>query len=145
MSLVVDKVENPGAEKNSSARVIGELLCDTLKERPDFYLFSPDETTSNRLEAVFESESRAWALPKKDFDLPESAEGRIIELLSENTLFACMMGHILSGEPAMMTSYEAFFQIIASQLVQQLKFLKQASEVSWRPSYPAINLLSTST
>lgn len=145
MSLVVEKVENPGAEKNSSARVIGEMLRETLAERPDFYLFSPDETTSNRLDAVYESESRAWALPKKDFDLPESAEGRIVELLSENTLFACMMGHILSGEPAMMTSYEAFFQIISSQLVQQLKFLKQASEVSWRPKYPAINLLSTST
>lgn len=142
---IVERVENPGQEKFSPAEAIGSALAETLAERKDFYLFSPDETTSNRLEAVYNNSSRAWNLPKKDFDLPESADGHIIELLSENTLFACMVGHVLTGEPAMMTSYEAFFQIISSQLVQQLKFLKQASEVSWRPECPAINLLSTST
>ena len=141
----VERVAQPGFESGSSARVIGELLGRTLREREDFYLFSPDETTSNRLDAVFQDSARAWALPQKDFDLPESADGRIVELLSENALFSCMMGHVLSGGPAMMTSYEAFFQIISSQLVQQMKFMKQASEVSWRPSYPAVNLLSTST
>ena len=145
MSLRVGKIENPGVEKGSPAEAIGEALRETLATRDDFYLFSPDETTSNRLDAVFKNASRAWNLPTKDFDLPESADGHVVELLSENTLFACMVGHILSGEPAMMTSYEAFFPIITSQLVQQLKFLKQSSEVSWRPKYPAINLLSTST
>ena len=56
-----------------------------------------------------------------------------------------MIGHLLSNEPAMMTSYEAFFTIILAQIIQHLKFLEQSEEVSWRPQYPSVNLLSTST
>lgn len=132
-------------ETSNSAQKIGELLKNTLREDPHFYLFSPDETTSNKLDAVFESSQRAWVLPKETWDLPESEAGRVVELLSENTLFAVMVGHLLSGHQAMMTSYESFFPIITSQLLQHLKFLKQSEETTWRPQYPAVNLLSTST
>lgn len=129
----------------SPAKRIGKILARYMKKHPDFYLFSPDETTSNKLDAVYESSARAWNLPQKDFDLPEAGNGQIVELLSENTLFACMVGHLISGSPAMMTSYEAFFPIISAQILQHLKFLQQSSEVKWRPDYPAANLLSTST
>lgn len=84
-------------------------------------------------------------MPKEDWDMPESASGRIVELLSENTLFAAMLGHILNCENAFMTSYEAFFPIITSQIIQHCKFLSQAKPVTFRPYYPAVNLLSTST
>lgn len=142
---MIDVVDHPGSEKFSPARSIGAIMADYMSKHDDFYLFSPDETTSNKLDAVFEVSARAWDLPRQDFDLPESFDGQIIELLSENTLFACMVGHLIAGGTAMMTSYEAFFAIITAQVLQHLKFLDQSSGVKWRPSYPAANLLSTST
>ena len=129
----------------SPAEKIGHLLAQELIQNPHFYFFSPDETTSNKFTEVFDVESRAWNLPAEAWDLPESPSGRIIEMLSENVLFSVMTGHLLNGEPAMMGSYEAFFPIITSQLLQHIKFICQAKQVSWRPEYPALNLLSTST
>ena len=141
-----DEVKNPGAEVFSPAKKLGQMLKYTMEHDTDFYLFSPDETTSNKLDAVYDVTSRAWVLPKKTWDMPESASGRIVELLSENTLFSTLTGHILgSNAQGMMTSYESFFEIVASQLIQYLKFLQQASEVSWRGPIPALNMLSTST
>lgn len=142
---MIDAVENPGQESFSPARSLGAVMAEYMSKHEDFYLFSPDETTSNKLDAVFEVSARAWDLPRQDFDLPESVDGHIVELLSENTLFACMVGHLIAGGTAMMTSYEAFFTIITSQVLQHLKFLDQSSQVKWRPNYPAANLLSTST
>lgn len=142
---MISTVPHPGAESFSSAVRFGELLRAELATNPHFYFFSPDETTSNKLDAVFTAESRAWNLPQYPWDLPESANGRIIELLSENVLFSVMTGHLLNGEPAVMASYEAFFNVITSQIVQHVKFLQQSASVAWRPDYPAANLLSTST
>ena len=129
----------------SPAKKIGELLTKEFKKNPHFYFFSPDETTSNKFDQIFEVEKRAWALPTKTWDLPESPDGRIVEMLSENVLFSVMTGHLTNGEPAMMGSYEAFFPIITAQLLQQMKFIKQSKEVEWRAPMPAVNLLSTST
>ena len=142
---MIDRVENPGSEYYSPARKIGELLKEELKNDPYFYFFSPDETTSNKLDAVFEVVKRAWGLPKKKYDLPESPNGRIVEMLSENVLFSVMTGHLMNGEQAMLGSYEAFLLIITAQLLQQIKFIKQSKEVKWREPMPAVNLLSTST
>ena len=148
-----DLIENPGAEQFSSAKRLGYLLALEMKRDPHLYLFSPDETTSNKLDETYEVSKRLWDLPEEIWDLPEARNGRIVELLSENTLFAMMVGHVLANkEQAFMTSYEAFFQIISSQIVQHLKFLKQVEEAEWRKdedgnpeTFPAINLLSTST
>lgn len=139
------EIKEPGKDHYSSAEKLGEMLRETFKKDPHFYLFSPDETTSNKLEKSYEVTSRAWALPIKSWDMPEAKDGRIVELLSENTLFAAMVGHVLEGEQAMMTSYEAFFSIITSQILQYIKFLKQSETIPWRNPVPAINLLSTST
>lgn len=142
---MIDRVENPGLESYSSALRVGELLKKQLKKDPHFYFFSPDETTSNKFDAVFDMEKRAWGLPVKDWDLPESPNGRIVEMLSENVLFSVMTGHLANGEQAMLGSYEAFLPVITSQLLQQIKFIKQSREVAWREPMPAVNLLSTST
>lgn len=143
---MIDMVEYPGAESFSSARKIGELLARQLREDPSFYFFSPDETTSNKFDAVFDVERRAWGeLVRKGWDLPESPDGRIVEMLSENVLFSVMTGHLMNGEQAMMGSYEAFLPIITSQLLQQMKFIKQSRNVAWRKPMPAVNILSTST
>lgn len=141
---MIERVANPGSEKINIAKTFGRLLSERFKKDSHFYLFSPDETTSNRLSEVYNEEKRAWALPKEDFDLPESASGRIVELLSENALFAALLGHLSNGEQGMMTSYEAFFSIINSQILQQIKFFNQMDSVSWRKPWPAVNLLSTS-
>jgi len=129
----------------SPAKKIGELLTKEFKKDPHFYFFSPDETTSNKFDEIFDVEKRAWGLPTKTWDLPESENGRIVEMLSENVLFSVMTGHLMNGERAMMGSYEAFLPIITAQLLQQIKFIKQAKEVKWRAPMPAVNLLSTST
>ena len=143
---MIERVDKPGEELFSPAKRIGELLAEQFKKDPHFYFFSPDETTSNRFDKIFEVEKRAWGdLLVADWDLPESSDGRIIEMLSENVLFSVMTGHLMNGEKAMMGSYEAFYPIITSQLLQQMKFIKQSREVKWRERMPAVNLLSTST
>lgn len=143
---MIERVDNPGSEKFSPAKRIGELLTEEFKKDPHFYFFSPDETTSNKFDQIFEIEKRAWGdLRQEPWDLPESANGRIIEMLSENVLFSVMTGHLANGEKAMMGSYEAFYPIITAQILQQMKFFKQAKRVNWRDKIPAVNLLSTST
>ena len=143
---MIERVEHPGKELFSPARRIGELLAQKLREDPHFYFFSPDETTSNKLDAVFDVQARAWGgLEKKSWDLPESENGHIIEMLSENVLFSVMTGHLTNGEQAMMGSYEAFFSVITAQILQQIKFIKQTKRAEWREPLPAVNLLSTST
>lgn len=143
---MIDRVENPGTERFSSAKRIGELLAEEFENDPRFYFFSPDETTSNKFDQIFEVAERAWGSLKREvWDLPESADGRIVEMLSENVLFSLMTGHLMNGERAMMGSYEAFYPIITAQLLQQMKFIKQSLAVKWREPMPAVNLLSTST
>ncbi len=141
---MVNMINNSQQKLYSSAKRIGELLTDEFKKDPSFYFFSPDETTSNKFDQIFEVEKRAWSLPQESWDLPESPNGRIIEMLSENVLFSVMTGHLMNGEKAMMGSYESFFPIITSQILQQMKFYKQSIQVPWREPIPAVNLLSTS-
>lgn len=141
---MIERVEKPGTEKINIAKTFGKLISERFLKDPKFYFFSPDETTSNRFGEVFDVEKRAWGLSTRDFDLPESADGRIVELLSENALFAAMMGHLSNDEAGMMGSYEAFFSVIISQILQQIKFFKQVDEVKWRKKWAAVNLLSTS-
>ncbi len=143
---MIDKIKQPGKELHSPAKRIGELLSAEFKKDPSFYFFSPDETTSNKFDQIFEVEKRAWGdLPQKPWDLPEADNGRIVEMLSENVLFSVMTGHLANGEKAMMGSYEAFFSVITAQLLQQMKFFKQSQSVEWRQPLPAVNLLATST
>ena len=143
---MIDRVYNPGEECFSPARRIGELLTEEMKNNPHFYFFSPDETTSNKFDQIFDVEKRAWGdLKQEPWDLPESDSGRIVEMLSENVLFSLMTGHLANGEPAMMGSYESFFPVITAQLLQQMKFMKQSRQVNWREPMQPVNLLSTST
>ena len=88
---MIDRVDRPGLEHYSPAKRIGELLARELQRDPYFYFFSPDETTSNRLDQVFEVEKRAWGLATDEKDLPAGQDGRIIEMLSENVLFSVMI------------------------------------------------------
>ena len=143
---MIERVLEPGKELYSPALKIGELLTEEFRKDPHFYFFSPDETTSNKFDEIFTVAKRAWGdLRQEAWDLPESPDGRIIEMLSENVLFSAMTGHLANDEKAMMGSYEAFYPIITAQILQQMKFIKQSQDVHWRKPLPGINLLSTST
>ena len=138
------RIDRPGEENGSSAQTFGEGLRESMYRYEDYYFFSPDETTSNRLAAVYDASDRAWTCKIEEWDQHLAPNGRVIEMLSENTLFAVLAGHILSGGRGCMTSYESFLPIVSSQLDQHLKFLKQSSEFDWRNDVHALNILSTS-
>lgn len=142
---MIERIDKPGTECYSPAERIGVLLAERLRSDPHFYFFSPDETTSNKFSQVFDASKRAWNLPIEDWDLPEGSDGRIIEMLSENVLFSVMTGHLANYEQAMLGSYEAFLPVMTAQILQHMKFIKQARNVTWRKPMPAVNLLSTST
>ena len=144
MENLPQRIDNPGTGKCHIAGTFGTFMYESLGKYDDFYFFSPDETTSNRMEQVYDTDNRAWVREIKAWDKNLAPNGHIIEMLSENTLFATLAGHILSGGRGAMTSYEAFLPIITSQLDQHLKFLKQAKEVEWRPDYQPLHILATS-
>ena len=139
----------PGTLGSSSMRRAGLYLNEVFKSNKDsrnFRLFSPDETYSNKLDAIFETTARAWMLSKESWDKDLAADGRVIEMLSEHSLQGLMQGYILTGRHAIFASYEAFIQIITSMVDQYAKFLKVAtSDVSWRPPIPSLNYILTSS
>ena len=85
---MIEQVKNPGAEKINLAKTFGKLLKERFEKDPRFYLFSPDETTSNRLTEVYDIEKRAWALPTEDFDLPESEQGQLLPMQNRESTIA---------------------------------------------------------
>jgi xylulose-5-phosphate/fructose-6-phosphate phosphoketolase len=136
--------------KSDESRMIefSEYIRDIFelnKENKNFRLFSPDESESNMLESIFSIEQRAYIWPLRVQDKFFSKEGRIIELLSENVLLALMQGYNLTGRHGILVSYEAFLNIVSSQIDQYLKYLKQWEKVIFRSSLPSLNLVATST
>ena len=137
-----------GCEEHSSMVAIGAFLRDVIKDNEperNFRLFSPDETYSNKLDAVFEATDRAFVWPHKAWDNDMARDGRVIELLSEHTLQGMMQGYVLTGRHAVFASYEAFIHIVASMADQYAKFLSVAREVPWRGDIPSFNYLLTSS
>ncbi len=132
---------------HSPMNIVGEYLRHIFKlndANKNFRFFSPDETYSNKLDSVFKEESRAFNLEIKSWDKDLSKRGRIIEMLSENTLFGMMMGYILTGRHAFFASYEAFVQIVSSMADQYLKFLRISQEIYWRGDVSSFNIILTS-
>ncbi len=134
-----------GKQKFSSMKVAGELLADVVKQNPDnFRIFSPDETYSNKIDAVFRHTKRAWQWPIEEWDKDLGREGRVLEMLSEHSLFGMQHGYNVTGRHGVFVSYEAFVQVIASMADQYVKFLKASQEVSWRKPLPGMNVILTS-
>ncbi len=144
----IEDASRPGTMGSSSMRRVGAYLNEVFKlnnENNNFRLFSPDETYSNKLDAVFETTSRAFIWPIKKWDTDMSPTGRVIEVLSEHNLQGLMQGYVLTGRHAVFASYEAFIQIVASMADQYAKFLKIARETPWRGEVPSLNYLLTSS
>ena len=131
----------------SGMEMIGEYLRDTMEANAaerNLRLFSPDETYSNKLGAVFSHTKRAFVWPHKDWDKDLAWDGRVLEMLSEHSLQGMMQGYILTGRHGVFVSYEAFVQIVVSMADQYAKFLKIARTVSFRGDIPSFNYILTS-
>ena len=131
---------------HSPMNVVGEYLAEVFKlndSHKNFRFFSPDETYSNKLDSIFKYESRAWTEKIENWDKDLNPRGRVIEMLSENTLIGMMMGYTLTGRYAFFASYEAFVQVIASMIDQYLKFLRVAKNINWRGDVAGFNIILT--
>lgn len=141
-------LDDPICGEVSSMEKIGEYLRDSMKNNEgerNLRLFSPDETYSNKLQAVFEVTKRTFVWPHKEWDKDLAWDGRVMEMLSEHSLQGLMQGYILTGRHGLFVSYEAFVQIISSMVDQYAKFLKVAREVPWRDVVPSLNYILTSS
>jgi len=142
------KSDNAGTVCVGAMKKIGEYLTEVVKlnqEKRNFRLFSPDETYSNRLQDMFKETTRSFVGEIKDWDADMSRDGRIIEMLSEQSLQGLAQGYALTGRFSFFTSYEAFIPIVSSMADQYSKFLKIARKTEWRGDVPSFNYILTST
>ncbi len=137
----------PGSVEAADTHVLGEFLRDIIKLNHDtrnFRIFGPDETLSNRLNAVFEATNRQWVAPIKKNDQFLATDGRVIEMLSEHQCEGWLEGYLLTGRHGLFNSYEAFIHIIDSMFNQHAKWLKVAAELPWRKEIASLNYLLAS-
>jgi xylulose-5-phosphate/fructose-6-phosphate phosphoketolase len=141
-------VEKPAAERHESTRRLGQLLRDVFvrnHQTANFRLMCPDETSSNRLDDVFAVENRCYQERTIAIDDHVSAEGRVMEPLSEHLCEGWLEGYLLTGRHGIFVTYEAFAMISASMTVQHTKWLQEARSLPWRAPIASLNILLTST
>jgi xylulose-5-phosphate/fructose-6-phosphate phosphoketolase len=145
ISAYAVEVPEPGAASAEATRVMGELLRDVMKlNMCRFRVMGPDETASNRLDALFEVTSRAWMAERLPEDEQLAPDGRVMEMLSEHTCQGWLEGYLLTGRHGLFSCYEAFIHIVDSMFNQHAKWLKVAKEVAWRRPIASLNILLTS-
>ncbi|MFW6437803.1 MAG: phosphoketolase, partial [Armatimonadota bacterium] len=141
-------VPAPGAVEAEATRELGKFLRDVMTENAEsrnFRLFGPDETSSNRLDAVFEVTDRQWMAATDEHDVNLAHDGRVMEILSEHTCQGWLEGYLLSGRHGFFSCYEAFIHIVDSMFNQHAKWLDVSrDEVSWRRPIASLNYLLTS-
>lgn len=138
----------PGSTKHETTRPLGEMLRDIYIDTQDdqrFRLFSPDETNSNRLGAVFEVTDRCLMESIHDGDDHLSPDGRVMEVLSEHLCQGWLEGYVLTGRHGLFATYEAFAMVSASMTIQHAKWLQHSRDLAWRNPVPSLNILLTST
>ncbi|MFO1210961.1 MAG: phosphoketolase family protein [Amaricoccus sp.] len=143
-------VAQAGKGLHENTRPLGAFLRDVMRDNPGaFRLFGPDETASNRLQAVYEVSKKAWMadLLPEDADGGELArDGRVMEILSEHTLLGWLEGYVLTGRHGFFHTYEAFAHVIDSMFNQHAKWLDMSkNHVPWRASVASENILLSST
>jgi xylulose-5-phosphate/fructose-6-phosphate phosphoketolase len=140
-------VAQPGSVQAADTHVLGEFLRDVVslnKEERNFRIFGPDETLSNRLNAVFEVTNRQWEARTKENDEFLGVEGRVMEMLSEHQCEGWLEGYLLTGRHGLFNCYEAFIHIIDSMFNQHAKWLKISAELPWRRKIASLNYLLAS-
>jgi xylulose-5-phosphate/fructose-6-phosphate phosphoketolase len=140
-------VPAPGAVEAEATRVQGVFIRDVLKLNADsrnFRVFSPDETASNRWNAVFEVTTRCSTAEISPLDDHVSPDGRVMEVLSEHLCQGWLEGYLLTGRHGFFSCYEAFIHIVDSMFNQHAKWLKTSREIPWRRPIASLNYLLTS-
>ena len=143
------KLEKPGVVQAENTRPLGAFLRDVMKANmTNFRVLGPDETTSNKLDAIYEASKKFWIEEyfPEDMDGGELArDGRVIELLSEHTVEGMLEGYLLTGRHGFISSYESFVHVIDSMFNQHAKWLSICNHLPWRENISSLNLLITST
>ncbi|MGC1342375.1 MAG: phosphoketolase family protein [Candidatus Binataceae bacterium] len=143
------KVAKPARTYAENTYILGEFLRDVMRDnRDNFRVFGPDETASNRLQAIYQASKKTWLEEYKpeDADGGELApDGRVMEMLSEHTLEGWLEGYVLTGRHGMFATYEAFAHVIDSMFNQHAKWLEKCREVPWRDPLSSLNILISST
>ena len=138
---------SPGARTSEPTRVLGGMLADVMRlNQPhrNFRLFGPDETASNRLDAVIEVTGKTWEERVIDLDEHLAADGRVMEILSEHICQGWLEGYLLTGRHGLFNCYEAFIHIVDSMFNQHAKWLKVTRHLPWRRPVASLNYLLSS-
>jgi xylulose-5-phosphate/fructose-6-phosphate phosphoketolase len=141
-------ISSPGVLLASDTGVTGQFLRDVIRlnqEPHTFRVFGPDETVSNRLNAVFEVTNRQWLGEIAENDEFLAPSGSVLEILSEHQCEGWLEGYLLTGRHGLFNSYEAFIHIVDSMMNQHAKWLKTTLELPWRRKIASLNYLLTST
>jgi xylulose-5-phosphate/fructose-6-phosphate phosphoketolase len=140
-------VKKPGVTAAGNVPTLGNFVREVMRLNLDrFRVFGPDETQSNRLEAIYEVAKKVWLgeyFPE-DADGGELAlNGRVMEILSEHTVEGWLEGYLLSGRHGLLNSYEPFIHVIDSMFNQHAKWLEKCNGLPWRADVSSLNLLIT--
>ena len=124
---------------------MGQYLLDVMTDNPgNFRLVGPDETASNRLDAVYAITDKVWQGEIRPVDEHLARSGRVVEILSEHTCQGLLEGYLLTGRHGLFSCYEAFIHLVDSMVNQHAKWLKVTSEIGWRRPIASLNYLLTS-
>jgi xylulose-5-phosphate/fructose-6-phosphate phosphoketolase len=138
-------VDKPATSSSEATRVLGGFLRDVIARNPrSFRLFGPDETASNRLDAVFEATGRTWDAELEPTDDHLARDGRVMEVLSEHQCQGWLEGYLLTGRHGLFNCYEAFIHIVDSMFNQHAKWLKVTRDIPWRRPLASLNYLLSS-
>jgi xylulose-5-phosphate/fructose-6-phosphate phosphoketolase len=139
------EVPTPGGSTAEATRVLGTWLRDVIKANPsNFRLMGPDETSSNRLDAVFDVTNRVFEGSIVPGDNHLAPDGRVMEVLSEHMCQGWLEGYLLTGRHGLFNCYEAFIHIVDSMFNQHAKWLKVTNHIPWRRPIASLNYLLSS-
>jgi xylulose-5-phosphate/fructose-6-phosphate phosphoketolase len=139
------EVPAPGTTFSEPTRVLGDWLEGVVAANPrSFRLFGPDETASNRLDAVFGATNKVWEEAIEPTDENLAPEGRVVEVLSEHQCQGWLEGYLLTGRHGLFNCYEAFIHIVDSMFNQHAKWLKVTRQIPWRRPIASLNYLLSS-
>jgi len=152
IDLVLPSLDNYAIDRGEhrdqtaeATRVLGRWLADVIRFNPHtFRIFGPDETASNRLDAVYEVTAKQWSGTIEPTDEHLARDGRVIEILSENLIEGLLEGYLLTGRHGLMNSYEAFIHVVDSMFNQHAKWLESSARIPWRRPVASLTYLLSS-
>src|SRR5688572_19702036 len=138
-------VPSPGTSRTEATRVLGRYLAGVIeRNRDNFRIMGPDETVSNRLDAVFDVTDRVWMAEHEPGDEHIAPQGRVMEVLSEHLCEGWLEGYLLTGRHGLFNCYEAFIHIIDAMFNQHAKWMKVTNGIPWRAPVASLTYLLTS-